>query len=200
MSSHPNPPPHLRPLQPRAVEAFRGEQADLNATKERVVSNESVQPEENRTGESRRSEAAYRDINALPPHRRKLAVARAELANAFDAVMHEHWLRGNEAYSNVAVARACDIDEKQVRQWRENEKPMPAAAMVLFPGRLYQDVLAEVERMRGRGTKRSAVLLREALDGLGEELAREDARDARRVIDDGQRRLLEISARLTEGQ
>ena len=145
-----------------------------------------------------RAEVAYRDLNALPPSQRPLAVARAALARAFDAALHEHWLRGDAAYSNCAVARAVGVDEKTVRQWRDGEKPIPAAALSLLPGVLHDQVLAEISRMRGRARKRAVVMLREVVTGLRAELAHEDAREVRRAIHDAQRELLELADELAE--
>lgn len=137
-------------------------------------------PDSDRTPESLRAEAAKQ---ALGPGLRKLAKARSEFVRRFDAIMTDHRMRGEVAYSNGAVARACDVDEKTVRQWRSGEKPLRAEAIALFPGRLRDEVLALIRELDGRGVEPGIVQLARSLDMLDEQVTAEDAPVIRRAIE-----------------
>lgn len=114
---------------------------------------------------------------------RKLAKARSEFVRRFDAIMVGHYLRGEEAYSNVAVARACGVDEKTVRQWRSGEKQLRAETIALFPGRLRDEVLALLKDLEGRAPERALVQLGRSLDALDTQIAQEDPVDLVPALD-----------------
>lgn len=123
----------------------------------------------------------------------RLEEARQTLSKAFDAVMHEHWLRGEEAFSNVSVARMCGVDEKIVRQWRTGDKPMPLAALLLLPSQLYSEMLGQVDAGRGRTPKRALVQMRQALADLDGQLAHEDLDEVVRALSDLQTRAADLA-------
>lgn len=129
-------------------------------------------PESERTIESHRAEAASHALQSGP---RKLVKARSEFVRRFDAIMTEHRMRGETAYSNGAVARACGVDEKTVRQWRNGEKPLRAEVVALFPGRLRDEVLALIRELDGRGVEPGIVQLAKSLDVLDSQVTAEDA-------------------------
>lgn len=137
-------------------------------------------PESERTIQSRRAEAARLTEG---PGLRKLAKARSEFVRRFDAIMAEHRMRGEGAYSNGAVARACGVDEKTVRQWRAGDKPLRAEVVALFPGRLRDEVLALIRELDGRGIEPGIVQLARSLDVLDGQVTAEDAPVLRRAIE-----------------
>lgn len=122
-----------------------------------------------RSLESVRAELAHQALKAVP---RKLAKARSAFVRSFDALMNDHHLRGEEAYSNVAVARACGVDEKTVRQWRSGEKHLRAEAVALFPGRLRDEVLALLRDIEGRSPEIPLVQLGRSLDAIDRQLTK----------------------------
>lgn len=121
-----------------------------------------------------------------------LFLARCSFAAAFDAAMHAHWLRGEESLSNVAIGRACGVDEKTVRLWRLGEKPMPAAALQLLPSQVYGEMIDHLAGSRGRTPKRALVKLREALGELGGQLAHEDGSEVVRALVGAQGQLADL--------
>ena len=176
--------PAVFPAEGRTAKALRrGERAGVFAaeTSARTDQTGGIQAPP-RSEASLRSESLRARFDALPRSLRPLAKARSEFAAAFDTVMNEHWLRGEEAYSNVAVARACGVDEKTVRAWRSEEKPMPAAALTLIPTQVYGEVLDYLASARGRTPKRALVKLRESLGELAGQLAHEDGAEVVRAL------------------
>jgi hypothetical protein len=152
--------------------------------------------------EAPRSEAslrAERAAAALPRSLRPLAKARTEFATAFDRVMNEHWLRGEEAYSNVAVGRTCGVDERIVREWRTGERPMPAAALALLPTQVYGEMLDHLAASRGRTPKRALMQLRQALTDLDAQLAHEDGTEVVRTLGGAQEQLTELMKKAMGG-
>lgn len=138
-----------------------------------------VPAESTRSLESVRAEQAHRALVAKP---RPLTKARSEFARRFDAVMHAHWVRGEEAFSNVAVARACGVDEKAVRQWRLGEKRIPPEAMALFPSQLFDETVSVLEALRSRTPKRAVSELGKALSNLDTQILHEDPTEMLRAL------------------
>lgn len=151
-----------------------------------------------RTAQSVRAEQAYRDLNALPPSQRPLALANASLAAAFDAVMHEAWLAGEEAYSNCAVARACGVDEKTVRQWRDGRKPLPASALTLMPTRVREQLETHIADERGAAPKRGVFLVRQGVALMRTELSHDDARESLRAVRAAKRELEDLATSIED--
>lgn len=151
-----------------------------------------------RTEQSLRAEEAHQDLQSLAPSQRPLSLARVALASAFDGIMHGHWLRGEAAYSNVAVSRVCGVDEKTVRQWRANEKPLPWAAAIVIQSQLRFDVERQIDEVRGKTPRRALTQLREALEALETQLAHEDAREVGRALDDAQEQLFRLARKVRE--
>lgn len=153
-----------------------------------------------RSEASLRHEAVYRDWASTPPSDRPLAIARALTAKAFDSFMHNRWLAGDEGVSNTVVARTCGVDVKIVRCWRQNEKPMPVAALRLVPSRLYETIITDLSLARGRPLKRGVVVIREGLERLKVEARTEDRSELLRAIAQAQAELAELATQLTEKQ
>lgn len=185
---------------PRTAEASRAEYPHLNGAG--ATAGDYAEDEVPRTAHSIRCQKAYRDWLALPPSQRPLAVARGEIARSFDTAMHAHWLAGEEAFSNVAVARACGLDERNVRQWREGEKAIPLAALLVMPATLANEMVNVVRDRRGVGAVRRGLAgLDLALTGLDAAADPEDRDEVMRTLIDAQRRITERIARLaTEGR
>lgn len=119
----------------------------------------------------------------LAAHRpRPLAKAKTDFARRFDEIMHAHWVRGEEAYSNVAVARACNVSEKTVRDWRSGAKRIPPEAIALFPSQLFDETVAILTGLRNRAPKRAIAQLRQALADLPSQLAGEDPAEILRAL------------------
>lgn len=76
---------------------------------------------------------------------RKLAKARPEAVRRLNAVWDEVIRRYGDAYTNGAVARACGVHEKTVRQWRDGKKPLRFEAIILLPSRLRDEVIALIK-------------------------------------------------------
>ena len=175
-------------LAPRAAKTLRrGERSGLfPAASEPRAAQAGGTSEPPRSAESLRAEMSRGQLELLPREQRPLAKARDEFAEAFDRVMNAHWLRGEEAYSNVAIARACGVDEKTVRAWRSEgrteQKPMPAAALRLLPSQVFGEMLDYLSTARGRTPKRALVKLREALGELDGQIAHEDAAEVLRAL------------------
>lgn len=126
-----------------------------------------------RTEESRRSEESYRNLENQP---RPLIKARGDVSAALNAAMLAAFERGDDSLSNVAVGRACGVDEKIVREWRNGERPFPGAALVLLPSRLYDDVIDGIARHRGRCPRPGHVLVRQGLDAIEAQAPNKDER------------------------
>ena len=82
---------------------------------------------------------------------RELALARATVARAFHETLVEYfdfWRsenRGDESYSNRALARRLlNVDEKQIREWRDGRKPIPLAVVLLLPPAFVEKLLARI--------------------------------------------------------
>lgn len=143
----------------------------------------------------------------MPRSLRPLAKARARFAEALDSTLNDHWVNGEEAYSNVAIARMCGVDEKTVRAWREDEsdepgvqgKPMPAAALQLVPSRLHEELLEHVAAARGRAPKRAIGLLRRALVDIEWQIANEDPREVVKALAAAQVQLGELMKKAMGG-
>lgn len=121
------------------------------------------------------------------------------MARSLDRILHEHWLRGDAGYSNVAVARYCGVDEKTVRQWRDGEKPMPAGALLVMPDEIVREVLDVVAKARGRKPKHGPTLLNEALDRCETAvLPMADRPEFLRVLLDAQTRINDMLKKLLQ--
>lgn len=144
-----------------------------------------------RSVSSVRSEAAYKDWLAVAPSDRPLSVAHAATAKHFDGLMHTHWLRGEEAYSNVAVARASGIDEKHVRQWRTGEKRIPLAALLTMPPTLANAIVTWIGETRGFDRQQRALTsLATALDRVDAPVRAEDRDEVLRGLRDARDRII----------
>lgn len=153
-----------------------------------------------RSEASLRSEKAHERLASTPRALRPLTKARDDIAAAFDRVMSEHWLRGEEAYSNVAVARACGVDERIVREWRSGEKPMPAAALALIPSQLYAEMVDSLAANRRQGVPRRALVkLRESLAELDGQLGHEDGAEVVRALAGAQGQIASLMAKAVGG-
>ncbi len=150
-----------------------------------------------RTVESVRAEESHRELASST---RPLAKARCAVARAFDEVMHAHWLRGEESYSNVAVARSCGTDEKTVRQWRLGTKHLPVTALTLMPSQIYAEVLDIVAKSRGVVPKRALLLLTKSLDDLDGQLAHEDPTEVVKALAGAQGRIAELMKKAMGGK
>jgi len=151
-----------------------------------------------RSGESRRAEQAHRDWSTVAPSQRPLAIGRAKAADAFDAVLRDRWLRGDSSVSNVALAdRYLGCDEKQPRQWRENERPMPLGAVFALPVDVAEDLLVRIlaDVRRARATTGARMALLRLTDAIAD-LKRTRIRDA--DVDDARRALRALAATATE--
>ena len=192
--------PRIGMHEARTEEAVRGERTYLNGAP--VSAQDEVDVQIPRTAHSHRCEQAYRDWTTTPPSQRPLAVARGEIARAFDAFLHERWLAGDAALSNVAVARACGVDERMVRGWREGEKALPAAALLVMPVAAAQALVARVQERRILSPhRRGAAILRDALEQLEQPVSAEDRGAVLRELLDALRRINEQIAKLaTEGR
>lgn len=126
------------------------------------------------------------------PMARPLAKARSEFARRFDAAMSEHWVRGEEAYSNTAVARACKVNEKTVREWRLGEKRIPPEAIALLPGQLFEETVAILESLRSKTPKRAVIELRKSLTDLESQIAHEDPHEVVKALDAAAGRIAEL--------
>lgn len=146
-----------------------------------------------RTIQSVRAEQA-----ALRP--RGLAKAKSDFARRFDEVMHAHWVRGEEAYSNVAVARACNVSEKAVREWRRGIKRIPPECIAKLPGQLFDQTIEIMTGMRSRAPKRAIAQLRQALADLPSQLAGEDPAEVLRALLNAQGELAALMAKAVGGR
>ena len=156
-------------------------------------------PAEPRSEASLRSEKAAATYAETRDLRRSVQV-REETAEALDHALHERQVRGEEAYSNVAIGRACDVDEATVRKWRTNRKPIPAWALKLVPFEIHRDLVADIEAKRlGKIDRRELPNVRPMLAKLDAQLANEDPAIALKELAQAARQLEAMIARLTGG-
>lgn len=82
-----------------------------------------------------------------------MTIGRTKAADAFDGIMTARWLAKDLSATNVAIAEHhLDIDEKHVRQWRENEKPLPFGAVYEMPATIALELLQHAtQAVRGGG-------------------------------------------------
>jgi hypothetical protein len=125
-------------------------------------------------------------------------LARNDTARALDETLHERQVRGEEAYSNVAIGRACDVDESIVRKWRTNQKPLPAWALKLVPFEIHRELAANIDAARvGKIDRRELPNVRPMLAKLDAQLATEDPIIALKELAQAARQLEAMIARLT---
>lgn len=152
-----------------------------------------------RTAQAQRGVLAYQDWTSVPPSERPLAVARMEVAGAFDRVMHAHWVAGEGAFSNCAVARACGVDERIVRRWRLGEQPIPIAALLVMPPTLAAEIVSLVQDRRVLSPhQRGVPALLDAVAALAEPARAEDVADLRRALREAERAIQARRDRLDE--
>lgn len=125
--------------------------------------------------------------------------ARRAAADLLHAVLTERWERGDDSASNRVLAdRYLEIDEKQVRQYRDGRKHVPLAALVVLPMPIVRDIVDRLLAMRGATEREGAVLIRRGVEAL--KTSTRDRAEALRVVHDAQRQLLELAAHLTENK
>lgn len=177
----------------RAVEASRAECTHLNSGLNEAYENSS-------TIQSERAERAYRDWNAVPGSLRPLNVAHDTVHKMFDGLLHGHWMRGEEAYTNESLGRSCGIDEKGVRQWRDGAKRIPLAALLVLPPTVSVEMIQWISERRGLGRQQRAVTqLAEAVGRLEKPVAPDDREDVLRSLIDAQSRIAARIAALAIG-
>lgn len=154
---------------------------------------------EPRSGASLRSEKAASKYLATRDQRRSVQ-SRVATARAFDESLHARQVRGDEAYSNVAVARACDVDERIVRDWRAGIRPVPAWSLKLMPAEVRRELDADIDAARaGKIDRRELPNVRPLLSKLDAQLANEDPAIALRELVAAARQLAGMIERLTGG-
>lgn len=132
-------------------------------------------PSPPRSAASLRSEKAAASYLETRDQRRSVLL-REETAQALDDALHVRQLRGDEAHSNVAIGRACDVDEATIRKWRTNQKPLPAWALKVMPFELHRELVANIDAARlGKIDRRELPNVRPMLSKLDAQLANEDA-------------------------
>lgn len=157
-----------------------------------------------RTKQSLRAEQAYRDWNQVAPSQRPLAVGRRMIADLFDAVLRERWLRNDLSASNVALAeRYLGISEKVVRQWREDSsegRSMPTGALMVMPLDLVEEFVERLLDLRngGRSGRRGITMIRRAIPKLRSLLVSHDRYEAMRVLMDLQKTCGDLIAELAK--
>lgn len=152
-----------------------------------------------RTEHSMRGAASHRDWLAVPPSERPLAVARGEVAGALDRAMHAHWLAGEGAFSNCAVARACGVTEGIVRGWRSGQRPIPVAALLVMPPTLAAEVVSLVRDRRALSPhQRGVPALLDAVAALDRPARPEDVADLKRALREAERAIQARRDRLDE--
>lgn len=178
--------PRERPSSPRAVDPNREHSAD-----QAVGLSESAG-----TLQSSRAELAYRDWNAVPESDRPLPKACGEAAKAVDTILHARSMRGDMGSSNEALARACGVDEKGIRQWRKNDKRIPLAALLLMPASVSVEIIQWVAHRRGLGRPAATPLgqLDDALTAVEKSLSA----DCKPAIKAARGRILAMLDRLDE--
>lgn len=156
-------------------------------------------PSPPRSDASLRSEKAAANYAATREQRRSV-VARLTTATAFADALHARQIRGEDAYSNVAIGRACDVDESTVRKWRDGEKALPAWAMKLLPFEICRELGVDIETARhGKLERRELPNVRPMLSKLDAQLANEDPAIALRELVAAARMLSGMIERLTGG-
>lgn len=164
-----------------------------------VTSVQSEVPSPPRSGASLRSEKATAKYLATCDSRRSV-LARNDTARALDETLHERQVRGVEAHSNVAIGRACDVDESTVRKWRTNMKPLPAWALKLVPFEIHRELAANIDAARvGKIDRRELPNVRPMLAKLDAQLATEDPAIALKELVQAARQLEAMIARLNGG-
>lgn len=194
----------LGDLRPRTARTLRlGERAGSSPLHgaENLPFAQSEVPAPPRSEASLRSEKAASDYAATRDQRRSVK-ARAETSRAFDEALHARQVRGEEAYSNVAVGRACDVDERIVREWRndwnDGRRPVPAWALKLLPFEITRELGADIEAARvGKLDRRELPNVRPMLSKLDAQLAHEDPAIALRELVAAARQLAGMIERLT---
>ena len=142
-----------------------------------------VAQSEPRSDASLRSEKAAATY-AVSRDERRSVLARVDTSRALDEALHARQVRGEEAYSNVAVARACDVDERIVREWRSGDRALPAWALRMLPHDIAREVTASIDAARvGRIDRRELPMVRPMLSRLEAQLAKEDPAVARRELE-----------------
>ncbi len=69
--------------------------------------------------------------------------------------------------SNRAIAPKCGVDEAVIRKWRNAEKAMPFAALLVLPRPIAKDMVTFVLDRQGLNTHRKGLpMLRESLQCL----------------------------------
>lgn len=130
----------------------------------------------------------------------RLGAARTEIAAALDTEMREAWIAGDESLSNVAVAKACGVDERIVRRWRDGERSLPVGALLVMPATLAQRIVARLQDRRALSPHRRGLpQLRAAIERLAEPVADDDRREVLRALLDAQRRIGDVIAALAGG-
>lgn len=156
-------------------------------------------PSPPRSGELFRAEKAAANYLTTCDSRRSV-LARSDSAQAFDETLHAKQMHGGDAYSNVAIGRACDVDESTVRKWRTSKKPLPAWALKLLPFEVYRDLIADIEAKRlGKIDRRELPNVRPLLAKLDAQLASEDPSVALKELVAAARVLEAMIARLNGG-
>jgi len=157
-------------------------------------------PEAERTEKSLRAERAFVDWNTVAPSKRPLKLGRSMFADLLDGVLRARWLRGDLTVSNVALAeRFLGITEKQVREWREGERSMPAGALMALPVELVEELVERLLDLRNgaQPMRRALSMLRRAVDKLeNAKMSPADRYEATRTLLDLQVRLASLMSRL----
>lgn len=185
--------PRERPSSPRAVDPLREgsthHESGLNSASENHCTMQSV-----------RAERAYRDWNAVPGSSRPLNVAHDSVHKMFDELLHAHWMRGEEAYTNELLGRSCGIDEKGIRQWRDGAKRLPLAALMVLPPTIAVEIIQWISERRGLGRQQRAVTrLADSVAQLEKPVAADDRDEVLRGLIDAQRRIADRIAALATG-
>lgn len=154
-----------------------------------------------RTITAERATAAQVEWAGVPPSQRPSAMAARQMADALDEALHRAYLDGNDALSNVAIGRACGVDEKTVRQWRLGRRPMPSWALLKLPPSLAAEMLAWVQRTRGVSAHQGAAkTLLEAVGRLEKPMPAGERGDVARVVGEAMGRLGLVLAKATGGE
>jgi hypothetical protein len=157
-----------------------------------------------RSEASLRSEKAASEYAATRDQRRSVQ-ARIATARSLDEALHVRQVRGEEAYSNVAIARACDVDERIVRDWRDDspdaKRALPAWALKLLPSEIHRELNADTEAARvGKIDRRELPNVRPMLSKLAAQLPLEDRDVADRELAAAERMIQAMRQRLWRGR
>jgi len=86
----------------------------------------------------------------LPRSMRPLEIGRRKVADSFDSILCEARKNHEWNMTNEAIAtRDLKVTERQVRQWRENRKPMPLAALHALPVSVVRALVKDILEARG---------------------------------------------------